>query len=274
MVQVDSTRNVTIVAPGAGDTMWVVGERQCFKLGQAVTDGDYLICETVVVPGGGPPPHVHRDEDEGFYILEGQMEFLGPQCVHVAPAGTFFWAPKRQPHQFRNKGPTPVRYILLAIPGQIERFFRSVATPCRPEEVIPPPLTPELAQHVMTEAGRWGIDVVDLPEPAERRAVPQAVESVEDGVRRLVWCAADDAAGMPQVDELYLPAGAAVDVGGSETRHAALVVLEGAIEIHCSDERYIASAGSYAHLRDSAEVNTGTSPARVLRYLIQARPQE
>jgi uncharacterized cupin superfamily protein len=32
--------------------------------------------EAIVPPDGGPPPHIHRNEDETFYVLEGEVEFL------------------------------------------------------------------------------------------------------------------------------------------------------------------------------------------------------
>jgi len=37
------------------------------------TNGKYAIWEAIVPPGGGPPPHVHSREEEGFYILEGEI---------------------------------------------------------------------------------------------------------------------------------------------------------------------------------------------------------
>src|SRR5690606_16529005 len=167
------------------------------------------------------------------------------------------------------------RYILMAIPGAIERFFRNVATPCSPGDVVPPPFNPAEAEHVMTEAAKWGIDVVELAEPTDRRPVPAAVESVEGGVRRLCWCQADAAAGVPGVDELHLPPGASIGASGNAHLCAAIAVLEGTIDLQSGNTRDTAQAGSYVHVKAGVATrvsNSGPGTARVLRYLVQAEP--
>ena len=39
------------------------------------TDGKYSLWDAIVTPGGGLPPHVHSREEEGFYVLEGEITF-------------------------------------------------------------------------------------------------------------------------------------------------------------------------------------------------------
>jgi uncharacterized cupin superfamily protein len=39
-----------------------------------------------VPAGGGPPPHIHRNEDETFYVLEGEVEFLDEVVARYAEA--------------------------------------------------------------------------------------------------------------------------------------------------------------------------------------------
>ena len=45
--------------------------------------------EAIVPPGGGPPPHIHSREEEGFYVLEGEITFQLGEERFVAVAGTF-----------------------------------------------------------------------------------------------------------------------------------------------------------------------------------------
>ena len=65
----------TINAPPQGRTIAVVGDVYRFLATGEDTNGKYAIWEALVPPGGGPPPHVHSREEEGFYILEGEITF-------------------------------------------------------------------------------------------------------------------------------------------------------------------------------------------------------
>ena len=58
---------------GEGRTVAVVGDVYRFLATGEDTNGKYALWEAIVPPGGGPPPHVHSREEEGFYILEGEI---------------------------------------------------------------------------------------------------------------------------------------------------------------------------------------------------------
>ena len=85
--------------------------------------GAYFSMLAVVPPQGGPPPHIHRDEDETFYVLEGTPTFrLGDERI-VAGPGDFVNVPKGVLHCFRNFSDEPMRMILTFTPAGIEKFF-------------------------------------------------------------------------------------------------------------------------------------------------------
>ena len=58
-----------------GRTVALVGDVYRFLATGEDTNGKYALIEALVGPGGGPPPHVHSREEEGFYILEGEITF-------------------------------------------------------------------------------------------------------------------------------------------------------------------------------------------------------
>jgi mannose-6-phosphate isomerase-like protein (cupin superfamily) len=65
--------------------------------------------------------HVHVDEDDAFYILEGEMTFtFGDQHV-AAPPGTFVLAPSGVEHGFRNDQTEPVRMLNIHAPAGFDR---------------------------------------------------------------------------------------------------------------------------------------------------------
>ena len=73
-------------------------------------------------PGGGPPPHIHRNEDETFYVVEGQIDFLlGDETVTGGP-GDFVNVPRGTVHRFRNSG-TSAAMMILTFSPDIEHFF-------------------------------------------------------------------------------------------------------------------------------------------------------
>ena len=67
-------------------------------------------------------PHVHDDEDDAFYILEGELTFLlagGEELA--APPGTFVLVPPGVEHGLRNDGDVPVRMLNLHAPAGFDR---------------------------------------------------------------------------------------------------------------------------------------------------------
>jgi quercetin dioxygenase-like cupin family protein len=107
-------------------TLDVVGDKVRILLGKAQTGGAYAMVESLTPPGLGPPPHVHRNEDEGFFVLEGEVEFLAGDRWVRAPTGTSFFGKRGTPHTYRNAGSTPSRMVVIISPAGFEEFFVEV----------------------------------------------------------------------------------------------------------------------------------------------------
>jgi hypothetical protein len=75
--------------PQQGRTVSLVGDVYRFLATGEDTNGKYALIEAIVGPGGGPPPHVHSREEEGFYILEGEITFTINGERVMATAGMF-----------------------------------------------------------------------------------------------------------------------------------------------------------------------------------------
>lgn len=74
-----------------------------------------------IAPGRELEEHVHAEEDDAFYILEGEMTFtLGEEEV-AAPPGTFVLVPPGVEHGFRNNGADPVRMLNIHAPAGFDR---------------------------------------------------------------------------------------------------------------------------------------------------------
>lgn len=130
----------------------VLGEIIHMKVTGAQTAGRYSIAEEIAPPGGGPPLHVHRNEDEWFYILEGAFTFqVGEQLLNVTP-GTALFGPRGVPHTFANTGTTPGRMIIVFEPAGFEHFFAKMADACRngmPAPSVIEPIFEEFGMRVL-----------------------------------------------------------------------------------------------------------------------------
>src|SRR5215204_2554048 len=110
----------TIRTPGEGPTVAVVGDVYRFPATGEDTNGKYALWEALVPPGGGPPPHAHSREEEGFYVLEGEITFTVNGEKVVAPAGTFANMPVGTPHSFHNESDRPAKMLLWVAPAGLE----------------------------------------------------------------------------------------------------------------------------------------------------------
>ena len=113
----------TLRNPTEGRTIAVVGDVYRFLATGEDTDGRYAQWEAIVPPGGGPPPHVHSRENEGFYILEGEITFqIGEERV-VAAAGMFANMPVGTPHSFKNESDRTAKVLITIAPAGLEEMF-------------------------------------------------------------------------------------------------------------------------------------------------------
>ena len=69
----------------------------------------------------GPETHVHADEDDAFYILDGELTFLLDEGEVTAPAGTFVLVPPGVDHTFRNGLDRPTRVLNIHAPAGFDR---------------------------------------------------------------------------------------------------------------------------------------------------------
>jgi mannose-6-phosphate isomerase-like protein (cupin superfamily) len=110
----------------------------CVKFSGADTGNQLAVLELPTAPDRGPPLHVHRIEDEWFYVLEGEHEFqVANDRFHVAPGDSIF-APRLIPHSWRNVSAGPGKMLCIATPaGRLEAFFEelSVLTSSDPANV-------------------------------------------------------------------------------------------------------------------------------------------
>jgi len=117
-----------------------------------------------VPPGGGPPPHVHSREEEGFYVLEGEITLVVGDERLIASAGMFANMPVGTPHSFKNESGKPARMLISVAPAGLEKMFFEfgVALPEGATTALPP--TQEEIERLLAVAPKYGIEI-RLPGP-------------------------------------------------------------------------------------------------------------
>lgn len=115
-----------VVEPNAGKVWNVFGLQIVGKIMSEDTKGEYSVIMSNTPPNGGPPKHVHQNEDELFYVLQGKYEFVCGDEVINAEKGALIHLPKGIPHAFKNIGDTEGILMNTISPGSFEQFFDEV----------------------------------------------------------------------------------------------------------------------------------------------------
>jgi len=147
--------------PESGEKIWITGDTVIIRATAAETGGAYTMIEAIASPGNGPPPHLHKNEDETLYVLEGDFEiFNGDKSLLKAKPGAVAFVPKGTVHRFRCTGDSTGRLLLIYTPGGIEGFFRESGRHAVDDGTAPQLDSDEIARSEIA-GRRYGLEVVD-----------------------------------------------------------------------------------------------------------------
>jgi len=98
------------------------------KVSTKDTDGDLYIYESTRVKKGGPALHVHHDQDEIWYVLEGEFLIKVGDQLYQVKAGDTVFGPRGIPHAFAKTSEGNARLLMTFQPaGKMEEFFIAVS---------------------------------------------------------------------------------------------------------------------------------------------------
>jgi quercetin dioxygenase-like cupin family protein len=145
---------------GLANVWWKTG-RMTVKTGGAETAGAFAQIEIDGPRGDATPRHLHHNEDETFYVFEGELTLLvGDDRVDLQ-AGDYCFAPRGIPHAHIVRS-EQARFLTTISPAGIEELFVSCGVPVTGDEpptgVVMPPMD-EMARLF----GRYGCDIVGPP---------------------------------------------------------------------------------------------------------------
>jgi quercetin dioxygenase-like cupin family protein len=149
----------TAVRAGEGEARWWFDSLAVIKATAADTGGQLTIVEVTEPPGAQAPLHVHHRDDEGFWILEGDVTFEVGGTTIEAGAGDFAWGPRGVPHRY-TAGPEGCRMLFLLTPGGFEELVRGMSEPAGSRTLPPPAEGPPDMERIAAVAQAHGCELL------------------------------------------------------------------------------------------------------------------
>ena len=133
-------------------------DMKCLLTGEQ-TAGQFCLLENKSGGNTRTPIHVHANDDETVYVIEGELTAVIDGRPRRLAAGESIFLPRGIPHQLVNMSGNPNRYILIGTPALFDRFVEEGGRELRPDEVVGPP-TPEEIERLHEAAPRFGITLL------------------------------------------------------------------------------------------------------------------
>lgn len=148
--------------PEQGESLWFFGGLLTVKASGEQTGGSCALAEETRASGLPTPLHRQPNEDETFFVLEGELLVHIEGEEHSAGPGSMVFVPRGARHAFTVTSPT-ARFLILNTPAGHERFFREAGEPA-PERRLPPPADapPDMAR-LSQIAARHGFEILGPP---------------------------------------------------------------------------------------------------------------
>jgi quercetin dioxygenase-like cupin family protein len=141
-----------------GPAWWVAGSLMQLKAtGDDTHDGLTLI-EQTCPPGLDSPAHVHPDEEQCLYMLDGAIEVTCGDVTRAIGPGAFVVMPRGVPHSFVVTGEHGARFLSITTPSGFERLVHEIGEPA--PALVPPPVEDSSAQ-VVARSSALGYDLTD-----------------------------------------------------------------------------------------------------------------
>lgn len=125
------------------------------------TNGAFSLIHLTHHYGEATPLHVHPDQDEGFFVLHGEIKGLCGDTMWEASGGGFVWLPRGVPHGFQAVSKLPLELLVMTVPGGLDDFLAAAGQPAvdgiaAPSSHVDPALVTEIA-------ARHGIELLGPP---------------------------------------------------------------------------------------------------------------
>ena len=135
----------------------VAGNTYTIITSGAETNGTFATIDMWVPPNGGPGPHAHKDIEETFYVLDGEVEFKSETQTYIGTKGSYINIPLGGAvHCFKNKSDKPARLLCTVRPAGLDDFFKEIGKPIKSDNTPTLPLSDEEKARLQAIAVKYG----------------------------------------------------------------------------------------------------------------------
>ena len=152
------SKNITTISPNQRQSLSVVGDTYTILISGEETNNNYAVIDMLVPPGGGPGPHSHKDMQEMFYVVDGEVEFKMEGGNYTAKKGSFVNIPLGGAvHYFKNISDNTAHLLCTVVPAGLDRFFKEIGKPVETGTFLPPPsFSKEELDRLKSVAEKYG----------------------------------------------------------------------------------------------------------------------
>jgi len=156
------TQKPFLCGPSPDNSRAIPGALFHFLASGEQTGNQFSLIYIEVQKGNEPPAHTHTQEDESYYILEGEIKFWVGDEVFFAKAGDFVYLPKYVPHKFEVQS-AMVKELMWMTPTGLEKWFWDNSAPspnmkALPVATEPPPA--EAINHFVQSLAEYGVKMI------------------------------------------------------------------------------------------------------------------
>ncbi|TQM09738.1 quercetin dioxygenase-like cupin family protein [Pseudonocardia kunmingensis] len=149
---------------GEGEALWMFDSLDVIKAGAAETGGAFTLVEFRESEGSAVPVHVNERSDTGFYVVDGEFDFVVGDERMRQTAGSWLFVPRGTGHGWRCRS-AEGRALHLSVPGGRDGFYREVGEAVPAGAPLPRRQEPDVEALAAT-AARHGIVIVGPPPEA------------------------------------------------------------------------------------------------------------
>lgn len=160
--QAQTETGAITLAASEGRALWHLGALMVFKVLGSETDGKFWAVEGLADKHMAVPLHVHRNEDETWYVLDGEIEFIIGDEHRIGTAGAVVYIPRGTAHTFMVRSET-ARWFGIGTPAILDQWFFETGQPAASLTLPPPADAPPDIGALVASLQRYGTDTLGPP---------------------------------------------------------------------------------------------------------------
>lgn len=113
-----------------------------------------------VPPDMGPPAHIHDHEDQYYFVVQGEIDFLLGSDRRLTKPGDFVFAPRGVPHAYMNRTDREAKMLVLTTPGVLDKILPEAGRQVLPGSTIDTQITDEDLERMRAANEKFGLRFV------------------------------------------------------------------------------------------------------------------